>query len=122
MELTASEIGQHSKVLQEDNGQLQGRVTQMKDDLQKMTVHYDECRRELEKKVCELESLQVNRMKGEEHCQHLIDTIRQLEEIILAKEEELLAKDKEIQRIAQDLMEQHLSDQVVVNEVMVSTI
>ncbi len=121
VELTVSEIGQQSQMLQEDNGQLQGRVMQMKDDLQKMTLHYEECRKELQDKVNELENLQLNRLKGEERCKNLIDTIRHLEEIIQIKEEELETKDKEIQKIAQDLMEQQLlSDRVITNEVRTS--
>lgn len=108
MESSVSEIDRQSKQLQEDNGFLHGRVTQMKEDLQKMTLHYEECRKELEVKVHELETLQANRAKREEHCDHLLETIKQLEDIILIKEVELEAKDKEIQRIAQDLMEQQL--------------
>ncbi|XP_057380976.1 uncharacterized protein LOC130703541 isoform X2 [Daphnia carinata] len=117
VELAVAEIGQQSQMLQEDNGQLQGRVMQMKDDLQKMTTQYDVCRKELEDKVLELETMQLNRTKGEERCEQLIDAIRHLEEIIRIKEEELEVKDKEIQRISQDLMDQQLlSDPVASNE------
>lgn len=116
VELAVLEVGQQSQVLHEDNSQLQGRLLQMKDDLRNMTAHYDECQKELEDKIRELETLQSSRTKGEENCKHLIDTIRHLEDIIVVKEEELQLKDKEIQKIAQDLMEHQLSDRSVVNE------
>ncbi|KAK4022479.1 hypothetical protein OUZ56_007941 [Daphnia magna] len=117
VELAVAEIGQQSQLLEENNSQLQGRVKQMKDDLQKMTTQYDVCRRELEDKVLELETMQLNRTKGEERCEQLIDAIRHLEETIRAKEEELEVKDKEIQRISQDLMDhQLLYDPVLSNE------
>lgn len=118
MELAVAEIGQQSQLLEEDNSQLHGRVKQMKDDLQKMTAQYDVCRKELDDKVLELETMQLNRAKGEARCEQLIDAIRHLEEIIRVKEEELEVKDKEIQRISQDLMDQQLlSDPITPNEV-----
>ena len=118
MELTVTEIGQQSQLLEEDNSLLQGRVKQLKEDFQKMTVQYDECRRELDVKIQELETMQVCRVKGEERCEQLVDAIRHLEEIIRVKEEELEIKDKEIQRISQDLMDQQLlSDPVTPNDV-----
>lgn len=119
MELTVVEIGQQSQLLEEDNSQLQGRVKQLKEDFQKMTVQYEECRRELEVKVQELETMQVCRVKGEERCEQLIDAIRHLEDIMRVKEEELEIKDKEIQRISQDLMDQQLLSNPVtsINEV-----
>ena len=122
MELVVSEIGQQSQLLQDDNGQLQCRVMQMKEDLQKMTLQYEGCRKELQDKTNELENLQLNRLKGEERCKNLIANIRHLEEIIQIKEEELEAKGKEIQRISQDLMEQQLlSVPTITNEVWLST-
>lgn len=118
VELTVTEIGQQSQLLEEDNNQLQGRVKQLKEDFQKMTVQYEECRRELDEKVQELETIQVHRVKGEERCEQLVDAIRHLEEIIRVKEEELEMKDKEIQRISQDLMDQQLlSDPVTPTDV-----
>ncbi|KAI9555383.1 hypothetical protein GHT06_017898 [Daphnia sinensis] len=118
VELAVAEIGQQSQLLEENNSQLQGRVKQMKDDLQKMTTQYDVCRKELEDKVLELETMQLNRTKGEERCEQLINAIRHLEEIIRVKEEELEIKDKEIQRISQDLMDQQLlSDPMASNEI-----
>jgi alcohol dehydrogenase class IV len=63
--------------------------------------------------------MQVCRVKGEERCEQLIDAIRHLEDIMRVKEEELEIKDKEIQRISQDLMDQQLLSNPVtpINEV-----
>lgn len=120
MEQSVSEYGQESTTLQETNSHLQGRIVQLKDDLQKMTTHYDKCQKELDKKILELEKVHAIRVKDEEHCNHLIETIKQLEEIILQKEGEILEKDKEIQKISQDLMEQQLLlDPVTTNEVLI---
>ena len=120
MEKIVSEFEQQAKVLQDDNSYLQARLTQKKDDLQRMTVQYDQCQKELDMKVLELEKSQAIQTKGEEHRIHLVETIRQLEEMILKKEEELIEKNKEIQKIAQDLMEQQLLlDPVLPNEVRI---
>lgn len=119
MESTASEIDHRSQLLQEDNGQLHGNLQQLKDDLQKMTLHYNACRNELNSKVQELDLLQASNAKEEELSKQLIDKIREMEDLVYAKEQELELKDKEIQRITQELLEQQLlCDSMVSTEVL----
>lgn len=111
------ELGNQSKMLQDDNGELLGHLQHMKDDLQKMTVHYNDCQKQLENKVLELETIRLNNSMEKERSDHLIDAIRELEELIAAKEDEIATKDKDIQRITQNLLEQQLSVDSLANEV-----
>ena len=104
-----TELDNQSNVLKADNGQLHGHLQHLKDDLQKMTLHYNECRKELEEKLNELDSLQLNSTIEKERSNQLIEAVQQLQDVIEVKEEELSVKDKDIQRITQELLEQQLS-------------
>lgn len=97
-----------AKLLQEDNLQLQDKLLQATDDMQQLRKHYNQCKTEVEEHVRELEVLQVNFFKEKDHSKGLLHTIQELEDLIHSKEEALLNKDREIQCIAKDLMDQQL--------------
>lgn len=97
-----------TKVLQEDNIQLQDKLLQATDELQQLKKHYNQCRNEVEENIREVEVLQLNFFKEKDHSKSLLQTIQELEDLIHSKEEALLSKDKEIQCIAKDLMDQQL--------------
>lgn len=94
--------------MQEDNGALQNRLEELKEELRKITEAYNECQLELKSKSHELSILEINSSKEEHHCDNLYETIRQLEGILATKEKELKAKDEDIQRIAEELIEQQI--------------
>ena len=94
--------------MQEDNCQLQDNLLQAKDDLQELRKHYNQCKTELEEKVAELEMVQMNLFKEKDRSKDLLQTILELQDLVLSKEEALLNKDKEIQSIAKDLVDQQL--------------
>lgn len=97
-----------TKVLQEDNIQLQDKLLQATDELQQLKKHYNQCRNEVEENIHEVEVLQLNFFKEKDRSKSLLQTIQELEDLIHSKEEALLSKDKEIQCIAKDLMDQQL--------------
>lgn len=80
-------------------------------------MQYHECQAELDRKIRELDGLQLSTALEKERSLHLIETIRQLEALIISKEEEIAVKDKEIQRATQNLLDQLSVDSVLTHEV-----
>lgn len=108
LESEVGDYGKQTQLLQEDNCQLQDNLLQAKDDLQELRKHYNQCKTELEEKVAELEMVQMNLFKEKDRSKDLLQTILELQDLVLSKEEALLNKDKEIQSIAKDLVDQQL--------------
>ena len=82
-------------------------------------MHHKSCQEELEEKIQELRSLQVSSSLEKEHLERLSDTIRELEEVLFTQQEELAAKDKEIELIEQNSVENQLPvDSLLGNEVI----
>ena len=97
-----------TKSLQEDNFQLHDKLLQATDDLQQLKKHYSQCKNEMEENVRELETLQRNFFKEKDRSKSLSQTIVELQDLIQSKDHALLTKDKEIQSITKDLMDQQL--------------
>lgn len=82
-------------------------------------MHHKSCQEELEEKIQELRSLQLSSSQEKEHSERLSDTIRELEEVLFTQQEELAAKDKEIELIEQNSVENQLPvDSLLGNEVI----
>ena len=73
-----------------------------------MSKQYNECRSELDEKKNELEKLHLISQQDEMDLNQLSEAIKQIEKEKNIKDQELSNKEREIQKITRDLMEQQL--------------
>jgi len=73
-----------------------------------MSKQYNESRSEIEETKYELEKLRLISVQDEMDLKQLSESLKKLEKEKIGKEQELSEREREIQRISRDLMEQQL--------------